>query len=352
MKENIIIENSCIHQLKHLIPFHRFSKIILLTDHIVKELYGTILLQKLSSICECYMIDFVAGEAQKTRKTKEWIEDELMTLGAGKDSLLITVGGGVVSDLGGFVASTYFRGIAWISIPTTLMGMIDASIGGKTGVNTFYGKNIIGSFYLPSKIIIDPCLLNTLPKEECLSGFAEVIKYGCLSDLSLLEIDSSIVPSCRFIEKCIDIKLSFIQPGDLSDRFFRNHLNLGHTIGHAIECLSNFSLSHGICVAIGLLIEGKINVLKGYLSCNNYIKIKKAVHMIFPYLPISVLCDIETLYRQVLKDKKSSNQIPSITILKQLGSVLSQDEHFCSFKKEELALAVEDVLSEITCYSI
>ena len=215
-----------------------------------------------------------AGESSKSMHTYEEVLLSMQSLTLQRSAHLVALGGGVVSDLGGFVAATYKRGIEFTIIPTTLLSMVDASVGGKVAINTKYAKNSVGTFYSPKQVLIDPETLKSLPRREINSGMAEVIKSALIKDASLfnelkapyeeLNIDS-------IIHKSLTVKQSFVEK-DLRDRGERQILNYGHTIGHAVEKESGFSLLHGECVAIGMKLMARdksfydelIDVLRPY----------------------------------------------------------------------------------------
>ncbi len=320
-----------------------YSQMILIVDSQVAKLYSS-LLSLIEKELPSQLIVIEAGEQTKTRKTKEWIEDELFRFKAHKNTLLVALGGGVVSDITGFVASTYFRGIAWVCIPTTLTGMIDASIGGKTGINTSYGKNTIGAFYPPHKIAIDPDFLKTLPEKERENGFAESIKYGCLADLRLLDSKKVYKKDPQnFLESCIQIKRHFIER-DPYDKSIRRHLNLGHTIGHALENAWDYRHTHGQCVAIGLILESQLNLLQGHLPLSDYKKISLSVEQHFSSLPWADLPDPPFLYSLCQRDKKNDSKDPLITLLSDIGKVVSQKKQFTTFTQNTLEQAYEELL--------
>jgi len=192
-------------------------------------------------------IVFPPGEVNKSRETKAWIEDQLEP-----GAPLLALGGGVTTDLVGFIAATFNRGIPYFSIPTSLLAMVDASIGGKTGINTPRGKNMIGAYYPPERIGIDTSLLTTLPKEELSNGWAEIIKYAFIHSPNILNLDFESI-----VRKCIEIKLE-ITKEDPRCTGRRNTLNFGHTVGHAIESASHFKISHGNAISIGMIAEAKM----------------------------------------------------------------------------------------------
>ena len=210
-----------------------------------------------------------AGESNKTRETWASLTDEMLAKGYGRDSAVIALGGGVVGDVAGFVAATFMRGIPVVQVPTTLVAMIDASIGGKTAVDTPAGKNLVGAFHPPAAVFVDPQLLATLPLRELRAGIAEAIKHGVIADepylhqvessaSELLSADGSKSDSMRsLIVRSVEIKADIVSR-DEREEGLRKVLNFGHTIGHAIELISGYSLLHGEAVAIGMALESRL----------------------------------------------------------------------------------------------
>jgi 3-dehydroquinate synthase len=246
---------------------------VIVTDSIVSSLYGQELLKAFNnSGLNSHLISFPAGETHKNRDTKAWIEDEMSKLKIGRDSCLIALGGGVVGDVVGFVAATYNRGLSYIQVPTTLVASVDSSIGGKTGVDTPYGKNLIGAFYQPWKVYIDVDTLQTLSQKEIREGLAEVTKYSVIKDEELFEyLEKNIDRVFSFITKvlthvikrCCEIKGEVVEL-DEKESNLRKILNFGHTVGHAIETTSDYKISHGEAISMGMVIEGKIGIEMGF----------------------------------------------------------------------------------------
>ena len=246
-------------------PAHKYAVI---TDTNVGPLYGRAAAESLG-IDQSDVLVIPAGESSKTRGTWGWATDELITRGFGRDSALIALGGGVVLDLAGFVAATYMRGLPIIHVPTTLLGMIDASIGGKTGVDTHSGKNLVGAFHQPGGVLIDPQLLETLPLSELRTGFAEALKHGVIASRSYFDSVVSAIPGVLYggatsgdsltgiIVGSVEIK-SGIVGRDEREGGLRKTLNFGHTVAHAVEVLSDYTLAHGEAVAIGMTLESKL----------------------------------------------------------------------------------------------
>ena len=295
----------------------------LITDDHVEKLYGRALTDHLDSLgFDIELFSFPAGEASKTRATKEKLEDALLSEGFGRDTTLIALGGGVVTDLVGFLASTYCRGVELILIPTTLLAMVDAAIGGKTGVNTDRGKNMIGSLYLPQKLWICPEFLKTLPEKEWLNGGVEMLKAGLIADADFFDHFSEI-PLEEAIRRAIEIKRRILAQ-DLHEKGVRRTLNLGHTIGHALETLSHYQISHGEAVAAGIVLEAELSYEMGILNKEALTLIQKR----FP--PISLSYDFEELFEVLQRDKKAENGCPRFALLQDIGVPFAADGTYCT----------------------
>ena len=191
--------------------------------------------------------------------------------GLDRKSTVIALGGGVVGDMAGFAASTYMRGINWIAVPTTLLSMVDASLGGKTGFDLPEGKNLIGAFYPPKLVLADPSLLLTLPERELRSGMAEVVKHGIISDPELFALCARGLDWVKnnleeVVKRAMAVKIKVIEE-DPYEKGFRAALNLGHTVGHAVELVSKFNLRHGEAIAIGMVAEAKYSARVGLADC-------------------------------------------------------------------------------------
>ena len=213
------------------------------------------------------VLGFPPGEASKTRATKEKLEDRLLAEGFGRGTCVVALGGGVSLDLAGFVAATYMRGVAHVNVPTSLLAQVDAGIGGKTGVDTSYGKNLVGAFHQPAAVVVDPELLETLPAGEWRNGLAEMVKTAVVADGELFSwmeghIEALTVPGrldVHPIARCVEAKCDVARE-DETDGGRRAILNFGHTIGHAIESASSFAIPHGVAVAMGMVVEARLAV--------------------------------------------------------------------------------------------
>lgn len=267
-----------------------------------------------------YTLVIPGGERSKTRGVKEFVENQLLESGVGPEDLLIAIGGGTITDLVGFVAATLYRGISYINVPTTLLGMVDASIGGKTGINTSFGKNTIGAFHLPRHVHIEPAFLETLPEQEYLMGLAEVIKYGLIFDADLFELlERKNFSLKKVIQTCCAIKQHVVDNDPLEKKGLRQILNFGHTVGHGLELMTNYEIPHGFAVAMGLLLETKISALMGY--CNEVERVERILASYkFPLQSFSK----EVLYSAMLRDKKSRSDQVYCVLLDRIGQCVEK----------------------------
>ena len=250
---------------KEVAPAHRFA---IITDANVGPRYANQVKKGLGKD-KVDVLTIAPGESNKTRDTWGRLTDQMLVRGFGRDSAIIALGGGVVGDLAGFVAGTFMRGIPIVQVPTSLMAMVDAAIGGKTAVDTPAGKNLVGVFHTPAAIVVDPQVLGTLPLNELRAGFAEVIKHGVIADEPYLRGVASGAENLlakggatsdtmlSAIVRSIEIKAGIVSR-DEREEGLRKTLNFGHTIGHAIELVSGFSLLHGEAIAVGMALEGRL----------------------------------------------------------------------------------------------
>lgn len=247
----------------------------LLTNATLFPLWGEKIVSALGTMgARVRPIIIADGESHKTMETALFVCDELLRGGALRQSLLLTLGGGVVSDLGGFAAAIYMRGISWAALPTTLVAQVDAAIGGKTGVNRGL-KNILGAFHPPRAVLIDPQTLSTLPMREHLAGLAEVVKYGAIGQegfFSWLEGNANALLQKEekvlllAIGRSVQAKIEIVTQDEKETSGLRALLNFGHTLGHAIESNTGFSWLHGEAVAAGMVFASKLSVRLGYLA--------------------------------------------------------------------------------------
>jgi 3-dehydroquinate synthase len=304
------------------------KKLVIITDSNLVATIGKTLQKQLEQYgLTAELLAFPAGEAHKTRETKQSLEDQLLQRKYGRDTCLIALGGGVVTDLVGFLAATYCRGVPAIYVPTTLLAMVDASIGGKTGVDTPYGKNLIGCFYQPKAVLMNVNYLLSLSANEYRNGMVEIIKHAMIADADLFHrIKHQYVhimeraPNCliELIDESCLIKKSMVEK-DEKDLGMRQLLNFGHTIGHAIEAVSHYQLSHGEAVAIGMLVECYLSMQYGLLDEAVLQEIRTLLEQYHLPLQTNAFADKELFLEKMALDKKSINNKAYFVLLEKIG---------------------------------
>lgn len=311
---------------------HKFAVI---TDSIVKDLYADRIYRLLQEAgYQADLFVFEAGETSKTRKTKEEIEDAMLEKGYRRDCCIIAVGGGVVTDLAGFVAGTYGRGIPFINYATTLLAAADASVGGKTAVDTPLATNLIGLFNQPEKVYLDIATWKTLPPNQISSGMAETIKHGIIAnkeffyylDEHMEEILSIEKAVCEHIaqENC-KIKYQVVMK-DERESGLREILNLGHTVGRAIETVSDYQLLHGEAVSIGLAAEAELALQLGYVTAEERDAVVALLQKAKLPTTIPDYIDREALVKKLYTDKKVRDGKLRFVIQKGIGDVVEFSE--------------------------
>lgn len=312
----------------------KIKKFVVITDSVVKDLYAdriyNLLLQ---NDYKCDLIVFPAGEKSKTRKTKEFLEDTMLAKGYRRDCCIVAVGGGVVTDIAGFVAGTYGRGIPFINYATTLLAAADASVGGKTAVDTPLATNLIGIFNQPEKVYIDISTWKTLPQRQISSGLAETIKHACISsrkffDYILTNIDAVFEINdivCQNIaqENC-KVKYQVVMK-DERESGLREILNLGHTVGRAIETVSEYQLLHGEALSIGLVAEIKLSKKLGYCTDEDEALLIEILDKANLPVKIPDYIDREELVKKLYTDKKVKNGELRFVLQKGIGAVMVFD---------------------------
>jgi len=325
------------------------TSVAIVTDTIVSKLHLRSIVSYLPEGINYVTVEIPAGEKYKTRKMKEYIEDKMLKFGVDRKGLVIAFGGGVVGDIGGFVAATYMRGIPFIQVPTTLLSMIDSSIGGKVAVDTPYGKNMIGSFYQPKAVVINVDFLKTLPSEQIKNGLAEVIKHAIIADKNffdfLLENRNDILELVNDkLEELIEVGCSIkkkVVESDEKESGLRKILNFGHTVGHAIESVSNYKILHGFAVSVGMVIEAQVSNKIGILPKEDLEKIKEILSLYG--LPTSLRelklkpRIISDMVRFMRSDKKSISGEIHMSLPKRIGEMI---DSFSLPVEESLILSV------------
>ncbi len=307
-------------------------KKIIITDDNVFDIWVENLITSVEELNGAEIIQFPAGEENKTIEMCYQVWETLTDYKIGRGDVILNFGGGVITDMGGFIASTYKRGIDFINIPTTLLSQVDASVGGKTGVDLGGFKNQIGVFALPTYVFIEYKYLNTLPQKQLVSGYAEMLKHGLIEDIrhwqNLIDIKVLTVECLsEYIYDSVNIK-HHIVVSDPTEKGKRKALNFGHTIGHAIEgflLTNDQTVPHGYAVAWGVLVESKMSVKLNLLNENDYQNIKKFISSTYPKCPVDS-SHINELLDLMLNDKKNNGSQINFTLLDEIGSCIVNQE--------------------------
>ena len=325
---NIDIEKGSINNVgKYIKETFNCEKVFIITDENVDKYYGDIVQKSLiDNNFKVFKMAIKPGEESKSFHSLEDIYNKLLDFKLTRKDLIITLGGGVVGDLGGFVASTFLRGVAFYQIPTSLLAQVDSSVGGKVAVDLERGKNLVGSFYQPKGVLIDPNVLNTLDEKFFKDGMGEVIKYGLIRDKNLFNLLKSLKDReevMSHIEEiiftCCNIKREIVER-DEKDLGERMVLNFGHTLGHAIETFYGFkTYTHGECVGIGMYLISKLSYEKGIVPIDYSENIKSILTSYgLPYE--AKLEDNEEIVNTIALDKKNMGSTLKIIIMKELGN--------------------------------
>lgn len=333
----ILIEPGCLKKIASLIkPFELGSKIAVVSNPTVNSLYGDTVIRSLTDNGFSPFLFLIGdGEVYKTLDTVNTLYNNFVDSSLDRRCGCIALGGGVVGDVAGFAAATYLRGIPLIMVPTTLIAQVDSSVGGKVGVNLPKGKNLVGSFYQPKIVIIDPWVLVTLPIRELRAGLAEVIKYGVIWDYSffnyleenidkILSLDEK--PLTYVISRCCSIKAEIVSKDEREEKGLRTILNFGHTIGHAIETLTSYeNYRHGEAIAIGMIIACKLACAMNIFDPSEYQRIEKLIQVVG--LPTSLpALDVEMLINSLFVDKKVREGKIRMVLPEKIGKVKVYDE--------------------------
>lgn len=303
------------------------SSYFVVTDSNVAGLYARTLLKGLSGLGrKVRLISFPAGERQKTAETAWTIASRLSKMGADRESVILALGGGVVGDLAGFVASIYKRGLDYVQLPTTLLAQVDSSIGGKTGVDAPWGKNQLGTFYQPVAVSTDLAVLRTLPRREVLNGVAEIVKCAVIANESMFDEVSALPGSLgsgisgELIAGACRVKASVVSK-DEKERDLRSILNYGHTVGHAIEGSSGYRLGHGLCVILGMMAEGWIALHEGIFERRDFERQNELLSRLLSGSRVRPRLDERTLLRFAFADKKTTSSSLRMSLPERIGKM-------------------------------
>lgn len=321
----------------------KIRRFAVVTDDLVKPLYADRIVAALSGEgfeTKLYVIPH--GEKNKTRESKAKLEDAMLSDGFRRDCAVIAVGGGVVTDLAGFTAGTFGRGVPFLNYATTLLAAADASVGGKTAVDTPLATNLIGLFHQPKKVYIDVKAWETLPERELRSGLAETIKHACMADASffsyleahvdtVLSLGKDLPPEEKELQSAVcmhiaeencRIKYQVVEQDEKETTGMREILNLGHTVGRAVETVSDYRLLHGEAVAIGLMFQARLGEKCGYLSADELTRVKGLLEKAGLPVEIPEGIDRETLMKKLYTDKKVRNGTIRFVFQKGIGGMM------------------------------
>ena len=311
-------------------PAHRYAVV---SDSNVAPHYAEAVVQSLSSLGATTMHLVPAGESHKTRSEWTRLTDEMLAAGCGRDTTVVALGGGVIGDLAGFVAATFMRGVPVVQCPTSLLAMIDASIGGKTGVDTAAGKNLVGAFHPPAVVLADVETLHTLPEPQRRAGLAEAIKHGVVADAGYFERISADLPALlagepaatlHCVTRSVEIK-SEVVISDTHERGRRKILNFGHTLGHAVEQVSGYALLHGEAVSIGMVLEARLAERLGIADRGTAASIERVVAGAGLPTGVPASLDDDAVLHATKTDKKARAGAVEYALPARIGAMAGAD---------------------------
>lgn len=331
-------------------------RIALVTDATVAPLHARPLARRLGLGDDAVLV-IPPGEGAKTRETWGRVTDEMLARGYGRDSIVVAVGGGVVGDLAGFVAATYMRGVPVIQVPTTLLAMIDAAVGGKTGVDTPAGKNLVGAFHHPALVVADSSVLRTLPATHLRNGLAEALKHALITSSdevewllahSTLLVDPARATEPAFVDlvaRNIEIKADVVRR-DERESGVRKVLNFGHTIGHAIETVTGFGMLHGECVAVGMCVEALIAAHAGHAAREFPARVVAAVEALGLPTCAPLALDPNAILDATRVDKKGRRSRVEYALVARAGEMVGADRGYGTVVDDTIVLsALTELLS-------
>ncbi len=332
----IIIEAGLLHNIGPDLKKRKIAKRYgIISDDRVAKLYGETVLESLERVgLSAELITFPHGEESKNLQTIATLASRLASLRFDRSDCLIALGGGVTGDICGFLASLYMRGISFVQIPTTLLAQVDSSVGGKTGVDIPEGKNLIGTFYQPKCVYIDSQVLKSLPDNELVNGLAEVIKYGVIYDAEffhflaanrqgILDLDKKLIT--KIIARSCTIKARVVEQ-DEREGDLRRILNYGHTIGHAVEATSKFTIAHGTAVGIGMVAAAEIAVRRSRLQPGEASQIKNLIRDYKMLISVPAELDRNQIKQYLLTDKKTIGGRIFFVLPTEIGKVIITDD--------------------------
>lgn len=349
---DICIGRGLLDELARLVgaacPARRYAVI---TDSHVSTRYGAHVVARLrDATLPAELFEFPAGERNKTRETWAALSDRLLDRQFGRDAAVVALGGGVVGDVAGFVAATYLRGIPYVQVPTTLLAMIDSSVGGKTGVDVPAGKNLLGAFHQPRLVVADLAVLESLPPQQVASGMAEAVKHGVIGDaayFAALEREPEAIAARhpdaleRVVRRSVEIKAAVVA-ADERESGRRAVLNFGHTVGHAIEATGRFGALHGEAVAIGMAYEARLAEVLGIAERGTAARLTGLLERYQLPLDLPDAANVDALIAAMQLDKKARDGAVRFALPEAIGRMHAEGSGWTVVAPEGV---VRDVLS-------
>ncbi len=333
---DIVIEQNLLARvgadLKQLKIAKRY--VVVADSHVAEILGGTLMDSLRDAGVDAELITFPRGEESKHLATMTDLASRLAQLRVDRKDGLVALGGGVTGDITGFLAAIYMRGLPFVQIPTTLLAQVDSSVGGKTGVDIPEGKNLVGAFYQPRRVYIDSAVLLSLPDSELLNGLAEVIKYSIIYDAEFFEylaanrqriLDRDLAILEEVIQRCCTIKAEVVA-ADEREADLRRILNFGHTLGHAVEAASKFTIAHGLAVGMGMVAAANIAAGKGLLPGEEAARIRELIESYGLCATIPAELNRQQIKEYLLTDKKTVGGRPFFVLPDRIGHVIITDE--------------------------
>lgn len=317
--------------LREYAPAYRYA---LISDDRVAEVHGRGLVERCAALgLRVDLLTFPNGEGSKTRERWALLTDRMLELGMGRDSVVVALGGGVTGDLAGFVAATYLRGVPVVQVPTSLVAMIDASVGGKTGVDVPAGKNLVGAFHPPRVVIVDPAVARTLTPPERAQGLVEAVKHGAILDATYFDglaaaapqlMEGDVTATRAAVLRSVQLKARIVSE-DEREGGVRQILNYGHTLGHGLEAAAGYAVGHGTAVAAGMILEARLGERLGRTEAGTADRLQSALRG-FGLGPIPAeLGDPEAVLGFLGADKKARKGRPRYVLLQRIGAVAGSD---------------------------
>ena len=352
----IRVRNGIRRSLPNLISGHvKAHRYAVISDDGVAELYGREIAEGLNSGGKkARLFTFPPGEASKTREEWARLTDAMLQARFGRDCAVVAVGGGVTGDLAGFVAATFMRGVPYVQVPTSLVAMIDSSVGGKTGVDVSAGKNLVGSFHPPRLVVVDPEVAVTLPRRERAQGLAEAVKHGAILDPVYMAdlwadipcvMNGEVGATGRVVVRSIEIKAGVVSK-DERESGLRKILNFGHTLGHAVETAAGYAMPHGTCVALGMVLEARVGERMGITRAGTADTLARMVGLLELPTELPPGLDPGRVLELTHSDKKGREGRPRYVLLAQPGKV-APAEDWARDVPDELVLEVLERSSEL-----